>query len=64
MNDTAEQKLDEDIARFKKAIARRFPSMTQVVALGSYTSRAMREENRKRRMAALQQRALQRKGAN
>ena len=58
------QKLEEDTRRFKAALARRFPSMTQVVSLGSYTSRAMREDHRKRRIAALQKRALQRKGAN
>jgi hypothetical protein len=64
MNSTELQKLDEDTARFKKSLEKRFPSMTQVVALGSHTSRAMREDNRKRRIAALQKRASQRKGAN
>jgi len=56
MNSTELQKLDEDTARFKKSLEKRFPTMTQVVALGSHTSAAMREDNRKRRVAALQKR--------
>jgi len=48
---------EEVIQQFGKAMSKRFPTFCAIRAVGSLTSQAMRDENRKRHAAALRARA-------
>jgi hypothetical protein len=52
----AEEVLQASKQLFKAQLKPFFPTMVNVVSLGSETSRAMKEENERRREAALRQR--------